>query len=520
MIVVFDDIRNGNYDVFAQRVASNGAVQWAAGGASICVFSNTQRAMTIASDGAGGAIMTWNDSRNGVDVDQYAQRINSTGAVQWTANGIAVSSTTGDQGFPTILADGAGGCFVAWLDNRSGPTYDVYSQHLTSTGVAQWTNNGLAICTQPQTQDTIGLALDGAGGVILVWRDPRTEAGDIYAQHVTSQGVIQWTADGSKLTSGTWAQSPSAVAADGFGGVLIGIGDVRATGDIFAQRVDATYGYWGHPEPVVTAVADIRNDQGGKVKVNWTASGRDRITPATIDFYSVWRAVDVSPLSTSGAGIPMTTLDRVTEDTALGTLTQIPASSYYWELVGTQTAFRFPSYSFSAETRADSILGNAGDTRFMVAAHPLTDQHIAFTSNVLVGHSVDNLAPAAPLFLTAQRAGSNVNLKWNRVRVPDLRDYAVYRKTATGVTPIQPNFLDSAEDTILVDVSAPATALYYIVTAYDVHANQSPASNEAAVGATTESVAHLPCMRSRFPRTRIRSTRVPQFITHCRRGAR
>jgi hypothetical protein len=98
---------------------------------------------------------------------------------------------------------------------------------------------------------------------------------------------------------------------------------------------------------------------------------------------------------------------------------------------------------------------------------------------------VDNLAPAAPLFLTAQRVGADVQLKWNRVRVPDLRDYSVYRKTTTGVTPVPINFLASAPETVLVDASAPASALYYIVTAYDVHANQSPPSNEASVGATT-----------------------------------
>jgi hypothetical protein len=47
---------------------------------------------------------------------------------------------------------------------------------------------------------------------------------------------------------------------------------------------------------------------------------------------------------------------------------------------------------------------------------------------------VDNLAPPAPLFLTAQRVGNWVHLKWNGVHVPDLSKYTVYRKTSTGVT--------------------------------------------------------------------------------------
>jgi len=47
------------------------------------------------------------------------------------------------------------------------------------------------------------------------------------------------------------------------------------------------------------------------------------------------------------------------------------------------------------------------------------------------------------------------------------------------------NFLSSSDDTVLVDTGAPTSALYYIVTAYDVNANQSAPSNEASVGSTT-----------------------------------
>ncbi|HEU4928332.1 MAG TPA: FlgD immunoglobulin-like domain containing protein, partial [Candidatus Krumholzibacteria bacterium] len=52
-------------------------------------------------------------------------------------------------------------------------------------------------------------------------------------------------------------------------------------------------------------------------------------------------------------------------------------------------------------------------------------------------------------------------------------------------------FLASSEDTVMADVNPPASALYYIVTAVDVHQNQSSPSNEASVGATT-GVGNLP----------------------------
>jgi hypothetical protein len=120
----------------------------------------------------------------------------------------------------------------------------------------------------------------------------------------------------------------------------------------------------------------------------------------------------------------------------------------------------------------------------MVAAQS-PNEFQQWPSNEVSGRSVDNLAPLAPLALTAQRAGNYVYLKWNRVRVPDLHNYSVYRKTSSGVTPIPINFLADATDTMLTDNNAPASAAYYIVTAKDVHANQSAASNEAAVAPAT-----------------------------------
>jgi hypothetical protein len=123
--------------------------------------------------------------------------------------------------------------------------------------------------------------------------------------------------------------------------------------------------------------------------------------------------------------------------------------------------------------------------QFQVIAHAYYNQYLNWPSNVVSGHSIDNLAPAAPLLLTAQRVGADVNLKWNRAVAPDLRDYSVYRATSSGVTPVPINFLSASEDTVLVDNSVPVSALYYIVTAYDVHANQSAPSNEANVGAPT-----------------------------------
>src|SRR6266481_6220801 len=85
----------------------------------ICTDPNNQLGVSIASDGGGGAILTWQDNRNGT-YDIYAQRVSATGVAQWTANGVVVCAAASEQYAPTIVSDGAGGAIITWQDNRHG----------------------------------------------------------------------------------------------------------------------------------------------------------------------------------------------------------------------------------------------------------------------------------------------------------------------------------------------------------------------------------------------------------------
>ena len=70
--------------------------QWTADGVALCTAANDQINPQIVSDGSGGAIITWQDYRGG-NYDIYAQRVNASGAVQWTADGVAVCTAAYDQ---------------------------------------------------------------------------------------------------------------------------------------------------------------------------------------------------------------------------------------------------------------------------------------------------------------------------------------------------------------------------------------------------------------------------------------
>ena len=57
---------------------------------AICNAATLQANVQSTTDGKGGAIMVWEDSRNGKSMI-YAQRINVDGTIKWATNGIRLS---------------------------------------------------------------------------------------------------------------------------------------------------------------------------------------------------------------------------------------------------------------------------------------------------------------------------------------------------------------------------------------------------------------------------------------------
>jgi hypothetical protein len=200
----------------------------------------------IASDGAAGAIITWYDRRspaNGYDI--YAQRINASGAVSWTANGVALCTDPNDQFSPVIVPDGAGGAIATWMDYRTpatpetGSTTDIYAQRISASGLLQWTANGVSVCSAPENQAYPSISQDGVGGALVAWHDWRGgTTTDVYAQRISSAGIMSWTADGIAVSTSADNQASARIVSDGEGGAFVAWNDQRSGNyDIYAQRV-------------------------------------------------------------------------------------------------------------------------------------------------------------------------------------------------------------------------------------------------------------------------------------------
>ena len=310
---------------------------------AICSVPGAQSNSVATSDGAGGAIIAWQDARPPValGLNIYAQRVNAAGIVQWAINGVSICSVGGVQENPAIISDGAGGAFITWQDGRPGPTgIDIYAQHVNAAGVALWPFGGVPICAFIGTQIWPMLVSDAAGGAIITWEDERAGPGlwDIYAQHVNAFGLLLWPplVGGVAIGVAPLMQLMPMPVEDGVGGAIITWYDLRgATMDIYAERVSAAgVPMWAPPGgvlicgPPAVPLGDqdqptIATDGAGGAIITWQ-DGRTPLLGSQI------YAQHVTPLGAvtwaGGVGIPVCaiigdqTLPKIVSDGAGGAI--------------------------------------------------------------------------------------------------------------------------------------------------------------------------------------------------------
>ena len=238
-IMAWTDARNGSFDIYAARISSAGVVLDAAG-IAICTAGGDQLYPNTVDDSAGGAIMVWSDARVPTI---YAQRINSLGVVQWLAGGVAVAATGTGSVFsrPEVIADGGGGAIVSWWDFFGATSYDVYAQRINSSGARQWTPDDTKVCGLSSEQREPVMVTDNAGGVVVAWRDTRNGGPtyDIYAQRVSPTGSVAWALNGVPVCEAELDQNYLTGVPDGVGGAIFAWTDKRsfAETDIYAQHI-------------------------------------------------------------------------------------------------------------------------------------------------------------------------------------------------------------------------------------------------------------------------------------------
>jgi hypothetical protein len=543
--------------IYAQHVFYTGVLSWPARGALVCSTPEDQAAPAILSDGQGGAFVAWQDLRNQAAtgwIDVYAQRLWPSGQPAWAVNGIRVCDTDGDQHYPNLVGDGAGGAIVSWNDTRA--TLALYAQRLSGAGAQQWAPeavrlvssgnawrapvisdgaggaivawfalnnvriqrvsgagsplwgaNGVTVTALANSRRWPTLAGYGDGGALVSWQDNRSGDYDIYAQAVDGAGSPRWTANGVLLSGASADQLYPVIAVDGKGGGIIAWEDNRNSGtnaaDVYGERIrlDGTLGENAPlppppPPPAflanITSVADEPGDQGGWVRIALAAASADTNgTAPGVTGYNLWRRLvgSAAPSSWSpsdDAISPPAARARVArsefESVRLGPA-EAQAAGFppgTWESLGFHAATQSRSYLLAAPTHNDSTGAGIPWEVFLVTTHTPTPTFYV-VSEPDSGYSVDNFAPAAPQQFAGTYSDGTAALTWARSPEPDFAMYRLHRGKSLDFTPGPGNLVVAQTETGYTDVAG--EPFYYKLAAVDRHENSSAYAMILPVGA-------------------------------------
>lgn len=121
---------------------------------------------------------------------------------QWTidpANPTIVCGAAGEQSSVQSTADGNGGVYVFWYDERSGNNaWDLYGQHYDADGVAQWEPDGREIINYEGHVASFTFLFENDGNFIFAFAinsSPETTNTGVYVRRIDSNGASIWEDD-------------------------------------------------------------------------------------------------------------------------------------------------------------------------------------------------------------------------------------------------------------------------------------------------------------------------------------
>jgi hypothetical protein len=233
------------WTVRAARIGAAGALEWSAQFASALQFFNSDR-LDATTDGAGGlvAVMPYYDGIATGSKDLCVFRLAADGSTPWGDAPRAIVNQPRDQVDPRIVPDGAGGVFMVWTDPRNNRrSSDIFALRLDAQmqRPGGWLFYGQSVCETNGPQSQPRVVRDGLGGIWVAWLDQRDGAdGDLRYSHVLGHGALApgFTLEGELLCAAPGAQRELEIAPDGGGGFFAVWRDERSgEADLYVQHI-------------------------------------------------------------------------------------------------------------------------------------------------------------------------------------------------------------------------------------------------------------------------------------------
>ena len=236
--VVWEDERNGNYDIYGARVSPSGNLL-DLDGIPISTAAGTQYSSSLTFDGT-NYFVVWEDLRNGSDCDIFGTYVTTSGTVLDT-EGIAISTASDDQSSPSVIF-GNTEYLVVWTYWHSYPERisDIYGARVTQSGQVIDTQ-GIIVSNYAYSQDYPSVSFDGTN-YLIVWSDYRNGSfyPDLYGIRVDGTGTIIDSTP-IPISTASYGQYSPSVAFDGTNYMIVWANSTQnGSYDIYGARVNTS----------------------------------------------------------------------------------------------------------------------------------------------------------------------------------------------------------------------------------------------------------------------------------------
>jgi hypothetical protein len=199
-LVVWEDYRNSDWDIFASRVSAAGVALNAAG-IPVSTVSGDKERPDVASDGTKFMVL-WNDKPTGGNDPQIRGTVVQADGDVADPGGVVIAATTSNQIGAAIVWSGSQ-YLAVWGDYRDA-TYDIWGTRLAADGDV--TDAGGLQFGATLDQDTFPAVASDGTNFLIAWQD----SSDILAARVESDGDL---VDAIPLTVSNAANEQTSVAA-------------------------------------------------------------------------------------------------------------------------------------------------------------------------------------------------------------------------------------------------------------------------------------------------------------------
>jgi len=255
--------------LYAQKYSSAGAPEW---GSSPVTISNAggipfYETTNLISDGSNGAVFVWYDDRDFNSLySTYLQRVDSSGTLLFTANGVEASTLAGRQHLnPAAIIDPAtNDIFTFWIEqNPTQSQAGIYGQKISATGNRLWTDNGMIFKAIDANVDLHMSALFHGGNEYVYYLEYIGAGTNNLANafSVDSDGNFNWS--GSIVSFSSVTSSKSRLVSDIFDNgvsVLAWSDERQDAGGIYAQNIQTDGSLGGIVTAELTSFTALPNE--------------------------------------------------------------------------------------------------------------------------------------------------------------------------------------------------------------------------------------------------------------------